>query len=165
MATSFITYGHLEELSYYYLMKPNLDIRQLTIEGISPIEFDNQHVTEGEYVVDVAEYYGGDNFKTADKIKYYQLKYTTVAKGEPFPPSKLRNTLEGFSERYSRLVEVVGKEIAQAKLEFIFVSNRPIHVGFHESITQIASGNPTSQTNQKKIEDFTSLKGSELSDF
>lgn len=147
------------------LLSNETKLRQLTIEGVSPIEFDNQHVTEGEYVVDVAEYYGGDNFKTANKIKYYQLKHTTVAKEEPFPPSKLKNTLEGFSERYSRLVEVVGKEIAQAKLEFIFVSNRPIHVGFHESITQIASGNPTSQTNQKKIEDFTSLKGSELSDF
>ncbi|PKH80916.1 hypothetical protein [Psychrobacter sp. 4Bb] len=116
-------------------------------------------------MVDVAEYYGGESFETADSIKYYQLKHTTKSKETPFDPSKLRNTIEGFSDRYKALIEVIGKESAQAKLKFIFVSNRSINKGFHESIKQVALGYSTNLTNQRKLELYTGLNGHNLSDF
>lgn len=147
------------------LLSPETQLKQITIEGVSNREFGDKQISEGEYVVDVAEYYGGDSFETASKIKYYQLKHSTVATEQPFLPSKLKNTIKGFSERYKRLIEVVGKEAAQEKLEFIFISNRPINEEFHQSINQIALGNLTSKKNRDKLEDYTKLKDEELTNF
>jgi len=148
-----------------FLLQPKSKLKLITIEGVSPTELNGQHVKDGEYVIDVAEYYGGESIEKADEIKYYQLKHTTKSKEKPFAPSELRNTIKGFSERYKALIRVVGKESAQAKLKFIFVSNRPINEGFHESIKQVALGNPTNKTNQDKLEQYTDLNGNDLSDF
>lgn len=147
------------------LLQSDSKLKLITIEGVSSVELGDQHVSDGEYVVDVAEYYGGESFATADSIKYYQLKHTTKSKETPFDPSKLRNTIKGFSDRYKALIEVIGKESAQAKLKFIFVSNRSINEGFHESIKQVALGHSTNLTNQRKLELYTGLNGHNLSDF
>lgn len=147
------------------LLHSDSKLKLITIEGVSSVELGDKHVSDGEYVVDVAEYYGGESFETADSIKYYQLKHTTKSKETPFGPSKLRNTIEGFSDRYKALIEVIGKESAQAKLKFIFVSNRSINEGFHESIKQVALGYSTNLTNQRKLELYTGLNGHNLSDF
>ena len=132
------------------LLQSDSKLKLITIEGVSSVELGDQHVSDGEYVVDVAEYYGGESFETADSINYYQLKHTTKSKETPFDPSKIRNTIEGFSDRYKALIGVIGKGSAQAKLKFIFVSNRSINEGFHESIKQVALGGYTNLTNQRK---------------
>lgn len=108
------------------LLQSDSKLKLITIEGVSSVELGDQHVSDGEYVVDVAEYYGGESFETADSIKYYQLKHTTKSKETPFDPSKLRNTIEGFSDRYKALIEVIGKESAQAYIRIEQIYQRSL---------------------------------------
>ena len=60
----------------------------------------------GEYVVDIAEYYGDAAPDAADKIVYRQLKHSTVRPDQPWTASGLKNTLEGFARRFSALSDI-----------------------------------------------------------
>ncbi len=147
------------------LIAKETQLKQITIEGVAKFELDNKFVEEGEHIVDVGEYYGGSSFQTATKIKYYQLKHTTVALDTPFSPSALEKTLKGFSERYKSLLQTLGKNTVQEKLEFIFISNRQISESFLESIENYIQGCSINQKDITKLEKFTSLKGNSLLDF
>lgn len=147
------------------LIATETQLKQITIEGVAKSELDDEVVEEGEHIVDVGEYYGGSSFQTATKIKYYQLKHTTVALETPFSPSALRKTLKGFSERYKSLVRILGKDEVQEKLEFIFVSNRQISSSFLNSIENYVHGYSFNQEDIHKLEEFTTLKGTKLLNF
>lgn len=147
------------------LLSPVSGLDTLTIEGPSKSEF-IEVVEDGEEIVDVGEYYNSNNFSDASKIIYTQLKHSTLHAHTPFDPSKLRNTIEGFSKRYRRLLQIESKVEVLKKVEFHFVSNRPINEGFYKSINELKeSGYVTTQTNLKKLEEYTSLTGTELLDF
>lgn len=147
------------------LLNPLSGLHTLTIEGPSKTEF-NEVVEEGEEIVDVGEYYTSNHFSDASKIIYTQLKHSTLHEKTPFEPSKLRNTIEGFSKRYRSLIDKESKDEVLKKVEFHFVSNRPINDEFYKSIIELKeSGQITKTQNLQKLIDYTELKGQALEEF
>lgn len=147
------------------LLNPLSGLHALTIEGPSKSEF-TKVIEEGEEIVDVGEYFGSKSFIDASKIIYSQLKHTTVQENESFPPSSLKNTIEGFSKRFLKLLDIVPKDIVLQKVEFHFVSNRAISTDFYKSIKQLQeTGKVTKTENLQKLKDYTNLDGQILKEF
>lgn len=135
------------------LVYPNTSLRAVVIEG------SKEKIKSGEYVIDVTEYY--DELDDKKQIKYYQLKHTTVQKDDPFILSDFKNTIEGFSRRFSQhLVETKNTD-----LFFTIVTNRPIKDSFKQNIILLANGKEVDTRFKKTIEEYTALSAVELSQF
>nr|WP_315221555.1 dsDNA nuclease domain-containing protein [uncultured Flavobacterium sp.] len=136
------------------LVYPNASLQSIVIEGSAEKE------KEGEYVIDVSEYYKGDDGKK--HIQYYQLKHTTVNKDDPFTLSDLKETFEGFSKRYNQHL----KENKTDDICFNLVTNRPVAKSFKNQITALGEGTDTvTKTFKQTIESYTGLHSEKLAEF
>lgn len=149
------------------LISPTASLKAITIEGPSLSETDaEEHVTAGEELIDVGEYYGSESLEEATLIRYIQVKHSTVRTDKAWTPSELEKTFRGFAERYKALQQHLRTVDLDSKLEFWFVSNRPISTEFLEAIHDAAEGVPARHVNVlKKLEQFTSLSGTALASF
>jgi hypothetical protein len=135
------------------LIYPNATLHNIVIEG------SKDDKKAGEYVIDVSEYYEESIGKT--RIEYYQLKHTTVQKDVPFILSNLKDTIEGFSKRFSQHL----KEKKALDFSFSIVTNRPIDKDFKENISLLASGQVVPSRFKTTIKKYTGLAPDELSHF
>ncbi len=149
------------------LLAPYATLKAITIEGSSPSEtVKTDALAIGEELIDIGEYYGSENIEQASLIRYIQLKHSTLRTQKAWTPSGLKRTLKGFSARYVALQQRLDPKILIGKLEFWFVSNRPIDINFLEAIHDAAEGVPPRHANNlKKLEQFTGLNGIALSKF
>lgn len=150
------------------LLSPDATLKAVTIEGASKSETDKvEPVVAGEELIDVGEYYGSESLEQATLIRYIQLKHSTVRVDDAFVPSEMEKMITGFAKRYKKLQELLGEVCLNNKLEFWFISNRPINTEFFKTIQDIAEGNPLQQhdVNLKKLERFTGFSGTELAEF
>ena len=116
--------------------------------------------------IDVGEYYGSEDIEKATLVRYIQLKHSTQNPTVAWPPSGLGKTIRGFSERYQQFEQKFGTNTFNSRVEFCFISNRPISVTLMEAIEDVASGVNCRHPNiLKKLEAFTSLNGERLSAF
>lgn len=58
------------------------------MEGVTPLEESDQE--DGFLGVDLAEYFGGDNFARADRVVTTQLKYSTRHPDRAWTDARLR---------------------------------------------------------------------------
>ena len=130
-----------DQFHYYWaarqclkLLRSGSGLAGVSIEGSSPLDA----VAAGEYVVDIAEYYGALDPKTAVKIVYRQLKHSTAHADEAWKVSGLKRTLEGFGEKFADLDRVVPGLID--RVEFDFVSNRPVDAAVMQALNDIGQG-------------------------
>jgi len=139
----------------------------VSIEGASTSEVDSAPATEaGEELIDIAEYYGSQQFGKADSVRYFQLKHSTQRSDDPWTASGLEKTLKGFAARYSELCQQFGREECGQKLQFYFVSNRPVSADIVEAVAHTGSGvNPPHHKELAKLEKHTGLAGDDLSRF
>lgn len=139
----------------------------IAIEGVSGSENPGgSAVQDGELVIDVAEYYGSEEFKSASKIRYIQLKHSTQNADKHWTASGLKTTIVGFSQRYKKLRQKFGRERVSHAVTFHFVTNRPISQAVSEAIEDAARQiAPRSAAELSKLEKFTGLSGGELADF
>ncbi|MDV6346525.1 NACHT domain-containing protein [Nitrosomonas sp. Is35] len=139
----------------------------ISIEGASVSESNGSSTIEaGEELIDIAEYYGSENFEQADSVRYYQLKHSTQTPNKPWTASGLKKTLKGFAKRYSAFCQQFGSEQCEQKLRFFFISNRPISSNILETLTDAASEtNPRHPKELAKLGKHTGLKDDELSRF
>lgn len=149
------------------LLSPNSSLKAITIEGASPSEAsDVGHITTGEELIDVAEYYGSEKLEHARLIRYIQLKHSTVRTDKAWVPSELKKTLEGFAKRYKVLQKHFPTIDLNGKLEFCFISNRPINTHFLETFCDAAEETPARYpADTKKLVSFTGLSGPDLAAF
>jgi hypothetical protein len=148
------------------LLSPNANLKALTIEGSSLSETADEGITEGEELIDVGEYYGSEDLVAATQVRYIQLKHSTLRADNPWAPSELEKTLAGFSARYKALQKRISAKDLDNKLEFWFVSNRPVNAQFLEAVRDAAQANPIRHNaDLKKLEKFAGLNGAELSAF
>ena len=150
------------------LLSPTATLKAVTIEGPSVSEVDNaEPILTGEELIDVGEYYGSENLEQAILIKYIQVKHSTVRTNQAWTPSELEKTLKGFAARYGDLQQRLSTINLSGKLEFAFVSNRPINADFLDTIHDAAEGVLTTRhaKNLMKLEKFTSLSGTALESF
>src|SRR5258708_150394 len=81
------------------LLAADSDLVAISIEGPSPAErTDQPPVTEGEELIDIAEYFGSENIQNARLVRYMQLKHSTLHAAEPWTASGLQKTIEGFGK-------------------------------------------------------------------
>lgn len=149
------------------LLSPDKNLRAITIEGASSSETGRaKAVTKGEELIDVAEYYGSEAIEQATNIRYIQVKHSTATPNKEWPAGGLKKTLKGFSERYVALKKLFSAEDLNSKLEFWFVSNRPISSGFLNAVSDAINGVVTKRTaNHNKLEEYTGFSGDQLSAF
>lgn len=149
------------------LLSPASGLVAITIEGPSSKEIvSGDSVEAGEELIDVGEYYGSEDLGKATFVRYLQLKHSTQQPNEAWPPSGLEKTLSGFAKRYLELANRFGSGSLDKRVEFCFISNRPINSDFMEAIEDAATMATTRHpTELKKLEKFTSLTGTQLSAF
>ena len=135
------------------LIYPNSLLRLIVIEGSKEIE------KQGEYVLDLTEYYNEIN--NIKQIKYYQLKHTTVQKDKPFVLSDLKDTIKGFSKRF---LQHLG-EVDRPSFNFTVVTNRPIEKSLKLNIKALANGETVIKRFKEAIEKYTGLTSDELCRF
>ena len=140
-----------DQFHYYWaarqclkLLLPGSGLAAVSIEGSSPedpMAADGQGPDDdptGEYVVDIAEYYGDAAPDAADKIVYRQLKHSTARADQPWTASGLKNTLEGFARRFSALGDA--SPGLRERVSFEFVSNRPVDDAVIRALSDIGQG-------------------------
>ena len=121
------------------LLSPDANLKAVTIEGPSLSEAPAaDRITVGEELIDVGEYYGSEDLDQATQIRYIQLKHSTLRADEAWTPSGLEKTLTGFADRYKELQQRLGADNLDGKLEFWFVSNRPVNTDFLEAVHDAA---------------------------
>jgi hypothetical protein len=146
------------------LLSPDANLKAVTIEGTSPSEAaPPDRIPTGEELIDVGEYYGSENLEDATLIRYIQVKHSTLRSDEAWTPSGLEKTLTGFAERYKVLKQRLPADDLSRKLEFWFVSNRPINTDFLEAVNDAAEGVSARHADDlEKLERFTKLRGTAL---
>jgi len=149
------------------LLTPESGLVAITIEGAATDELPGVEPVEvGEQLIDIAEYYGSTELESATLVRYMQLKHSTVRVDEVWQPSGLEKTIRGFAERYDALQKELPDIPLCEKLEFWFITNRPISADFIATIEDAAAqSEPRHPGNLKKLETFTSLDGEALATF
>ena len=140
-----------DQFHYYWaarqclkLLLPGSGLAAVSIEGSSPedpVAADGQGPDDdptGEYVVDIAEYYGDVAPDRAGKIVYRQLKHSTEHADQPWTVSGLKKTLEGFGRRFSTLSDA--SPGLRDRVSFEFVSNRPVDDTVLRALSDIGQG-------------------------
>ncbi len=117
---------------------------------------------DGELVIDVSEYLGDDE-NNINEIIVYQLKHTTVRKNKSFTLSNLKNTFEGFANRYRELF-IRNKKTTHA-ISFWIITNRPISKTLKNNISDFINDIKIDSRTKKTLESYTRLKGVELKKF
>jgi len=120
------------------LLHPKSDLLVVSIEGISTE--DSSKDEEGLLSVDTAEYYGSEKIEDAQKIKYFQLKYSTTAPEKEWLVAELsprkkglsKGTIVSFSKNFKENFTKYGEAIVREKFEYCFVTNRPIDSNIKE---------------------------------
>ena len=149
------------------LLLPDSGLTAITIEGASPSESkDGTPITAGEQVIDIAEYYGSEVIEQAERVCYMQLKHSSLHATKLWTASGVEKTLRGFAERYREILQKTNGKALSKKLEFWFVTNRPIQRDFSDAVDDIANGHPARHpAEHDKLKHFTSLDGAQLREF
>lgn len=149
------------------LLSANSDLVAISIEGPSPGEKGSEPPAEaGEELIDIAEYYGSEKIETARLVRYMQLKHSTLHADDAWTASGLQNTVEGFAKRYKEFFKTYSADALAAKLQFWFVTNRPISTDFVETVQDVAAKASLRHPKElEKLERFTELSGDALAAF
>ena len=116
-------------------------------------------------MIDVAEY--SDSAEgDSQEIAYFQLKHTTVRKEKPFKLSDLKDTINGFAERYTKLFTGKKKlDSSPPTTIFSLVTNRPIDENLKRNISAIVNGGTVGTRFNSTLKKYTNLKGASLVKF
>jgi hypothetical protein len=149
------------------LLAPDAALKAVTIEGPSQAEALGVARDEsGDDVIDVAEYYGSEILEQSTLVRYTQLKHSTLQAGTPWPPSGFEKTFRGFAARFTTLRASLNLDDLAGRIEFRFVSNRPIDTAFLDAVREVGSGNPEGHaTIIEKLRRFTGLSDDDLAAF
>ena len=164
MSNELVAYSRAGDIFHYrwaarrclHLIYPNSTLQSIVVEGSSETSKD------GEYVIDVTEYYVID---TEQRIVYYQLKHSTVQVDDAFTISDLKGTFDGFSKRF---VQHCGTGLLPndvTSIRFVILTNRVIRADFIQNIKHIAAGKTVDKSFKKTIEKYTALTGDSLKGF
>jgi hypothetical protein len=141
------------------------DLVAISIEGASAAEGLGS-VNEGDELIDVGFYFGSESLKDARLVRYVQLKHSTKRVQEPWTASGLKNTLEGFSARFVKLLKTFAWEELKDKLRFTFTTNRPVDEKVSASLKDLAEGNTARHSSvAKMLHGYVQGLGNETANF
>jgi len=136
------------------LLDFNSNLDQITIEG------SKEPTLGGEYVIDTAEYSADDI--NGESVEYFQLKHSTTQLDKSFTLSGLKETVEGFANRFRHLEK---NPHNFSSIKFTIITNRPISPEFKKSVLKLASGESGGTNFDKTIKAYIKLKGKKLTAF
>lgn len=114
------------------LLAPASALKLISVEGAAEGESGAEAlIEEGDEVIDVAEYLGGDTLASATQVRYIQLKHSTLHCHDEWTMSGLAGTLAGFAKRFQAL-EDRGESLD--KFAFIFATNRPVNADVFDAV-------------------------------
>ena len=135
------------------MINPKSEITEITIEGSKEPRNPSK---SGEYVIDLGIYKD-----LVNQIEFYQLKHTSVQHDKFMNMSELKDTIVGFSNRFT----VLKKEKSTKLVKFIIVTNRTLNPLFLENINKIANGDLSSKRYVNKLIEYTKFSKRRLIDF
>ena len=154
------------------LLAPATDLAAIAIEGASVLSEAGTSAAAAaagagaDEIVDVAEYYGNEDFGKASTVRYAQLKHSTLHAHRPWPPSKLERTLKRFAEKFRDLEQHLGASSVRGRFTFAFISNRPVDREFVEAVEDVAAERPPRHAaHLEKLRRYTGLDGEQLTAF
>lgn len=116
----------------------------VAIEGAS-LDEGEASTSFGDEVIDVGLYYGSEDVIAAKSIRYVQLKHSSKQAHAPWTASGLQGTIEGFAGRFKELEASLGLDALAKKVQFIFLTNRPMSGAVLEALADIANGSSAPQ--------------------
>jgi hypothetical protein len=143
------------------LINPNSDLSRLVVEGVTPADLSEVRATEDLLLgVDLTEYYGGENFRTARQVIVSQLKYSTRHPHVAWTVGRLcasqknqASVIQRLAEIYCHFREFASQEEVLSKLSIQLVSNQPTATNVKETLQRVKrttgenrSGRPLSLT-------------------
>ena len=149
------------------LLSPTSDLIAITIEGPSTAETAAaKDIEDGEQIVDIGEYYGSEILADARRVRYLQLKHSTQASNTPWTASGLKKSIVGFQSRLAALEKRYGDAAFEDRLEFVFVSNRPIARSIIDVVADVATARISPDDKSVSfLGDMTGLTGAALAKF
>ncbi len=161
------------------ILQSDNELCAISIEDVSPLDFEENANTDATLVIDVAEYYGDEMPDHAKAIKYIQLKYSTERSDAKWTPAGLTTLKDGkpcgiigqFSALFQGKVASWGKDRAYAVLQMEFVTNRPISTDATDVLRILAEGRIPASLNASlrkacdRFKEAICLDGNELRAF
>ena len=145
------------------LLSPQSGLVAVVIEGTSPLERDSDDDTKsGMESIDVSEYWDDEDIKKATKVRYTQLRHSTFQSSSYWKNSELQNIFRGFARYYMKVASELKAEDIPKKLEFWFVSNRPIRTDRVDEVEAIATDPSPCESTLSQLENLTGLSGNDL---
>lgn len=137
------------------LLHPQSDLTGVRVEGPPPSE-SNEVDPEGDELlgVDIAEYFGGEDFQAATRVVHSQLKYSTRRPLETWTAARLAkgkgtghkgSIIHRLAQIYKAYLDKHGREAVLEKLQIRLVSNRPCYSHLRRAITRtkrVLAGKP-----------------------
>jgi hypothetical protein len=137
------------------LLYPNTTLKKIVIEG------SDEKRKAGEYVIDVSEY--SKVVDNAESIQYYQLKHSTVRTEKRMKLAELKQTLNGFADRFRQHERV--KDKIPVSISFSIITNRKVDESVTDQLIYLAMGEVVQPRFRKTIENYTNLGGKKLAEF
>lgn len=137
------------------LLYPNTTLKCIVIEG------SNESQKAGEYVIDVSEY--SETVDNDKSIQYYQLKHTTVRGQTAMKLAEMKNTLEGFADRFRQHKRKKSKD--PVSIYFSIITNRKVDDAVKNKLVYLVKGEAVESRFRTTLESYTKLKGRQLAEF
>lgn len=139
------------------MIHPTSRVFNLKIEG------SHENASEGEFVIDVAEYAKTEEGK--NDVSYFQLKHSNKRRDKPIQLSELKKTLIGFGSRFTEIQKARKTSSNLGALRFSIIANRKIETELKKGFRDHASGKSIDPKLLTKIEGATGLKDKALVEF
>ncbi len=136
-------------------------LEAISIEGASVEEA--PELDGGVESIDMAEYSGSADPRTAVRVVYVQLKHSTRRADEEWTLSGLSKTLADFANRYRQLVGMFGADDVAGRFAFSFITNRPFATSLTDALADLRSG--TGGPYVARWTEVTGLTGTALAEF
>ncbi|MGY0652644.1 AVAST type 3 anti-phage nuclease/ATPase Avs3a [Luteimonas sp. A537] len=141
------------------LLEASSDLKVVSVEGISK----SDSVNAGIESIDLALYYGSAGLPTARRVRYRQLKHSTLHADKEWTASGLRKTLKDFADRFTALVGQFGVQDVCARFAFEFETNRPLSPRVDQALADLTQG--THGRDARYISRVTGLAPADLEAF
>lgn len=149
------------------LIYPNSNLTTIAIEGFN-IENAKQLSDEAMDIADLVQYYGGETFTSATKLKVLQFKYSPTRPEEVLTASDLQKTLGKFVASQNDIEKEIGYQLCEEKTKFKFVSNRPVGDNLQKAMHALRNGESVTghvKTQLETLKAAIDLKGEKLNSF
>ena len=125
-------------------------MKGVRVEGPNPKDAVVTESNDGDSLlgIDLTEYFGGTDFRTADRVTYSQLKYSTRRADQDWTAAKLvegknaakphnASVIHRLSQAYKAHLDTYGRDIALSKLSIQLISNRSCSAKLTEALAEL----------------------------